>query len=47
MGIKSKLIKELEKNGVRKGMKYTGELVSLSHLKTYEIINLWYDTFKE
>lgn len=41
--MKGKLIKELHEMGVRKGVKSTGALVSLSHLKTTELINLYYE----
>lgn len=45
--MKGKYIKELHKMGVRKGVKSTGEQVSLEHLKTYEVINLYHKVKKE
>ena len=37
---KGRMIQELKKNGVRKGDK-NGSLVSLEHLKTFQIIKLY------
>ena len=39
---KGKMIKALKARGIRKGDK-NGARVSLEHLKTYQIINLYYD----
>lgn len=38
---KGKMISELKKNGIRKGDK-NGATVSLEHLKTFQIIDLYY-----
>ena len=38
---KGKMIQSLKKNGVRKGDK-DGSVVSLEHLKTYHVIELYY-----
>ena len=38
---KGKMISALKKAGIRKGDK-DGALVSLEHLKTYQIINMYY-----
>ena len=40
--MKDRYIKELHKVGIRRGIKNTGEEVSLEHLKIAEVINLWY-----
>ena len=39
---KGKMIKELKATGVRKGEK-NGAFVSLEHLKTSDVIKLYYD----
>ena len=38
---KGKMIKSLKEHGIRKGDK-NGATVSLEHLKTYQVINLYY-----
>ena len=38
---KGKMIKELKKRGIRKADK-EGARVSLEHLKTFQVINLYY-----
>ena len=43
--MKNRYIKDLHKVGIRKGVKNTGEEVSLEHLKTAEVINLWYQYY--
>lgn len=39
--IKSKLIKELKQMGIRDGDK-NGVFVPLEHLKTFQVVNLYY-----
>lgn len=39
---KGKMVKELKALGIRKGDK-DGATVSLEHLKTYQIINMYYE----
>lgn len=39
---KGKMISELKKNGIRKGDK-NGARVSLEHLKTFQVIELYYN----
>lgn len=41
MTTKGKMIKALKEKGIRSGDK-NGAMVSLEHLKTYQIINLYY-----
>ncbi len=41
MMTKGKMIKQLKANGIRKGDK-DGAMVSLEHLKTFQVINLYY-----
>ena len=41
---KGAMIKRLKEAGIRRGDK-DGATVALEHLKTYSIINLYYDTF--
>ena len=38
---KGKMIKNLKERGIRKGDK-DGAMVSLEHLKTFQVINLYY-----
>ena len=40
---KGKMCKALKKKGIRKANKYDGSYVSLEHLKTIEVINLYYE----
>ena len=42
---KGKMIKELKAHGIRKADK-EGTTVSLEHLKTYQVINLYYQYCK-
>lgn len=42
MQTKGTMTKDLKAAGVRKAEKHTGETVQLEHLKTYEIVELWY-----
>ena len=42
---KGKMIKALKEHGIRKGDK-NGAMVQLEHLKTYQIINMYYQYCK-
>lgn len=39
---KGKMCKALKAKGIRKAIKYDGSFVSLEHLKTFEVVNLYY-----